>query len=159
MNKNYGQTILLISFITFSFPVCVIDIKDKRIPDWSVFPGIIVLSALRFFMFGDSAGEIISDMLTGSLLFIAVRFFTKGNLGLGDVKFAALMGVFNSFPGWFFATATASFFGLIFALTGIFSGKLNRSSKIPFAPFLTAGSIITFFLNLTLLPKIKGFIG
>ncbi|MCK5201790.1 MAG: hypothetical protein KAR21_25730, partial [Spirochaetales bacterium] len=65
----------------------------------------------------------------------------------GDVKFAALMGVFIGFPGWFAAAGLASLLGLIFASAGLISGKLNKSSKIPFAPFLTVGSIGAYFIN------------
>ena len=88
-----GSVLFLTAFIIFSVPASVIDIKQKRIPDWIVFPGVIVLLGFRVFGFDDPAIKILSDIILGSLIFIGIRFFTKGKLGMEDVKFAALMGV------------------------------------------------------------------
>ncbi len=155
MNKITVSPIFFIIFLFFAGSACVTDIKHRRIPDWSVFTGIAVLSALRLFMFHDAPLIIAAEVSAGPLIFMGIRLLTKGKLGMGDVKFAALMGVFTGFPGWFTAAAFASFSGLLFALSGIAAGKLNRNSKIPFAPFLTAGSIFASFINPVLLGKIS----
>ena len=140
-------------FLIFSIPACVLDIKQKRIPDWAVFPGIAVLFGLRAFSFEDPMMRILLEILGGSLILFGIRFITKGKLGMGDVKFAALMGVFIGFPGLFVATGLASLLGLMFALIGIYSGRINKNSKIPFAPFLTVGSIGAYFINYNILLK------
>lgn len=93
MSHLNGSVLFLTAFIIFSVPASVIDIKQKRIPDWIVFPGVIVLLGFRVFGFDDPAIKILSDIILGSLIFIGIRFFTKGKLGMEDVKFAALMGV------------------------------------------------------------------
>jgi len=149
-----GSFVFLTAFIMFSIPASVIDIKQKRIPDWIVFPGIVVLLGLRAFSFRDPIIKIIVEMLAGSLFFFGIRLFTKGKLGMGDVKFAALMGVFIGFPGWFIATGLASILGLLFAVLGLFFGKTNKNTRIPFAPFLTVGSIGAYFVNYNFLLKI-----
>ncbi len=142
------------AFLIFSIPACVIDIRQRRIPDWTVFLGLVVLITLRFFSLRDSAERILLDMISGFLFLFGIRFLTKGKLGMGDVKFAALMGVFIGFPGLFVATGLASLLGLMFALIGIYSGRINNNSKIPFAPFLTVGSIYAYFVNYDILLKI-----
>ncbi len=154
MSYLNGNIVFLTAFIMFSIPASVIDIKQKRIPDWIVFPGIAVLLGLRAFSFGDPAMKIVLEMIAGSLIFFGIRFLTNGKLGMGDVKFAALMGVFIGFPGWFIATGLASVLGLIFALMGLLFKKLNKSSKIPFAPFLTVGSIGAYFVDYNILLRI-----
>lgn len=154
MSDLERSILFLITFLIFSIPASVIDIKQKRIPDWIVFPGTAALLGLRAFSFGDPLVRILLEMISGSLIFIGIHFLTKGKLGMGDVKFAALMGVFLGFPGWFVAAGLASLPGLMFALTGLISGRLNKSSKIPFAPFLTAGSIWAYFINYDFLLKI-----
>lgn len=154
MSYLNGSFVFLTAFIMFSIPASVIDIKHKRIPDWIVFPGIAVLLGLRAFSFRDPTLKILLEMIAGSLILFGIRLSTKGKLGMGDVKFAALMGVFIGFPGWFIATGLASILGLVFASAGLASGKLNKSSKIPFAPFLTVGSIGAYFVNYDILLKI-----
>lgn len=143
------------TFLIFSVPASVIDTKHKRIPDLIVFPAIAVLSVFRKICFGDPLVRILLEILLGYLIFIGIRFLTKGKLGMGDAKFAALMGVFIGFPGWFAATGLASLLGLVFAVTGLFSGRIDKNTKIPFAPFLTAGSIAAYFVNYDILLKIQ----
>lgn len=147
MGSLNNRILFTVAFLIFSIPACIVDIRQKRIPDRIVFSGLAVLFVIRFFVFGDSAGSISLEMLTGSLIFVVIRLLTKGKLGMGDVKFAAFMAVFTGFPGWFIAVGSASVFGLFFAITGLISGRLNKSSKIPFAPFLTVGSIGAYYLN------------
>jgi len=156
MNEVNGSTIFFILFISFSVPACVTDIKHRLIPDWSVFPGIIVLFTLRLFMLHDAPLLIAAELLSGALLFMGIHRITGGKLGMGDVKFAALMGVFIGFPRWFIAAGLASLFGLLFAAAGMLSGRLDRNSRIPFAPFLTLGSIGAYFAAPILLKAITG---
>ena len=152
--SNLNESILFFAvFLIFSIPACVIDIEQKRIPDWIVFPGAAVLVGLRAFSLGDPLVRIVLEMILGPWIFVGIRLLTKGKLGMGDVKFAALMAVFVGFPGWFIAAGLASLLGLIFALTGLIFGSLNKSSKIPFAPFLTVGSIGAYFVNYNILLK------
>ena len=154
MNYLNGSILFLTVFIMLSVPASVIDIRQKRIPDWIVFPGIVILFGLRVFSFRDPGREILLEMIAGSLILFGIRFFTKGKLGMGDVKFAALMGTFIGFPGWFIAAGLASLLGLVFTIIGLFFGKIHKKTKIPFAPFLTAGSIGAYFLDYTILLKI-----
>ena len=149
--RTYKSILFLVTFLIFSLAASVIDIRQKRIPDWIVFPGAAVLLVLRAINFGDPLVRILLEMLSGPIIFFGIRIFTKGKLGMGDVKFAALMGVFIGFPGWFAAAGLASILGLMFALTGQILGRINKSSRIPFAPFLTAGSIGAYFVNYSVL--------
>ncbi len=158
MDRLYEDVIYFFPFIIFSGVACVTDIRYRRIPDWIVLSAVITLSVFRIFLSDDSEGRILPDILAGPVIFMAVRLFTKGKLGMGDVKFSALMGVFNGFPEWFFATAIASFLGLLFAVAGLITGKLNKKSRIPFAPFLTAGSMGAWFAGPFLLQKMAGYL-
>ncbi|MCD6398137.1 MAG: prepilin peptidase [Spirochaetaceae bacterium] len=142
---------VLIIFLVFSIPVCIFDIKYKRIPNWIVFTGTVFLFAVRFFYFQDSPVSMLINMLSGGLMFYTIRFFTKGKLGMGDVKFAAFIALFLGFPLFFAAVAVASFTGLVFAVAGLAICRINKSTKIPFAPFLTAGSIIVSIINIIFL--------
>lgn len=107
-------------------------------------------------MLHDAPLILAAELLSGALLFMGIRLITGGKLGMGDVKFAALMGVFTGFPGWFIAAGLASLFGLLFAAAGLLTGRLDRNSRIPFAPFLTLGSIGAYFAAPILLKTITG---
>ncbi len=140
----------IISFIIFSSisaAASFSDIKHLRIPDILTISGTISLLSVKLAITVENPFNTACGILSAVILFMTVRLLTGGKLGMGDVKFSALMGIFLGFPGWFTAAAAASAAGLVFALAGIVSGKMHRDSKIPFAPFLTAGSIAAFFLN------------
>jgi len=139
--------VLLILFMLFSIPVSVFDIRSMRIPNWIVFSGTVFLFAVRYFYFKDSPVGMLINMLSGGLMFYTIRFITKGKLGMGDVKFAALIALFTGFPLFFAAVAFSSITGLIFALAGLSVGRINKTTKIPFVPFLTAGSIIACLIK------------
>ncbi|MDA3938815.1 MAG: A24 family peptidase [Spirochaetia bacterium] len=148
------EYLMVILFLVFSIPACIIDIKQKRIPDWTVFSGVTVIIAFRLLILGDLIKIILLELISAPLIFIGIRSITKGKLGMGDVKFAALMAIYIGFPGWFIATGVASLLGLLFAVLGLFSGRLNRNTRIPFAPFLTVGSIGAYFVNYDILLNI-----
>ncbi len=155
MNSLIGKLLFLAVFLLFSIPASIVDIRQRRIPNWTTYSGLVVFFALRFFSFGNSAGRIVLEMLAGFLIFMLIRIFTKGKLGMGDIKFASLMAAYNGFPDWFVATGFASILGLIFAVTGLVFGNLNRNSKISFAPFLTAGSIGAYFVDYSILTSFQ----
>ncbi len=143
MNAINGQDFSLVIFLLFSIPACAADIKHNRIPNQTVYPAILILTALKLIC-RIPFSAFLPGLFAGALIFYAIRVFTGGKMGMGDVKFAALMGLFNGFPYWFTAVFIASLTALIFILPGIVTGRIHTDTKIPFAPFLTAGSIMAY---------------
>jgi leader peptidase (prepilin peptidase) / N-methyltransferase len=138
--------IFLLIFLFLSITASVIDIKQKKIPDWIVFPGIIILTGFRIIFFEDLLYVIAINIITGPVLFFIVYFLTHGKLGMGDIKYSALMGVFTGLPGLFVAIGLASILGLLFAVAGLTLGIFHLKTKIPFAPFLSLGSFLSFLI-------------
>lgn len=88
---------------------------------------------------------ILPAVLTGIVnivLFYIVRQLTKG-LGLGDVKFAGFIGLFLGIPNSFIAFGLAAMTGIILSLILVFFHKSTTKQPIPFAPFMTVGTLIT----------------
>lgn len=100
-------------------------------------------------------------LFLGFILFFIIRLLSKKKLGLADLWFSAAMGTFLGFVGWYFAVAFAS----LMALTWIFSlaifrnirskaiaskpipiFKTFRQIRLPFIPFLTAGSLCAYLV-------------
>ncbi|RKX85909.1 MAG: prepilin peptidase [Spirochaetes bacterium] len=142
----YKNFVFFITFLIFSIPSSVIDFKQKRIPDKIIFPGIIILTGFRIIFFEDLLSIVALKVITGPLIFLLVYLFTHGKLGIGDIKFAALIGVFTGFPGLLVAIGLASLMGLVFSVIGLIAGTLQLTTKIPFAPFLTLGGFLTFLI-------------
>ena len=148
----YGLSFSLLEFLTFSLiliPIAFIDWNTMLIPDTLSFGGIVI--GLVFSIFN---GEIIHSLLGGIisgaiLLFFAVIgkwVFRKEAMGFGDVKLAIMLGVFVGWQGFIILLVIASFIGAIYGIIMEIKGKVE-DSKIPFAPFLTIGGIITYIIS------------
>lgn len=118
------------------------DLKYQIIPDSMAVLGIIGVliqgparlagSALWLSAFGASG------------FFLLLWFITRGRaMGLGDVKFAFLMGLLLGFPGVIVACYLAFLTGAGVGVILILRGKKGLKSKIAFGPFLILGTCIT----------------
>ena len=75
------------------------------------------------------------------ILYSAVFHFTKG-LGFGDVKYAALLGYILGPEKLVIAFLITAFLGIIIYLAGIYIFRMEKTTRIPYAPFLSAGAIL-----------------
>jgi prepilin signal peptidase PulO-like enzyme (type II secretory pathway) len=135
----------LLIFLAFALPASIIDIRSYRIPDLLVFPGFAVMFVfLLMFQIGVLPNRLAAALL--SVLFFSIIRRVAGGLGLGDVKFAMLIGLCCGLPWVCVAFLAAALTGIAAFLAARLAGK-SRSDPLPFAPFLTAGVIAVFVLS------------
>ena len=125
----------------FCLAIAVVDIKTFRIPDillvvFALF--IIILEERQSYLY--TLVRFSSAMLS-LLLFAAVWHYTQG-MGLGDVKYATLLGYLLSPEKLTYAFITAALLGIIVYMIGVILFHWTKTTKIPFAPFLSAGAIL-----------------
>ena len=81
-----------------------------------------------------------------AVFFILISRITKNAIGAGD---ALIIGVIGLFLG-FYHTLSVIFFGLslggIAALALVAAKKVSRNTPLPFAPFLTAGFLVSILI-------------
>ncbi|HEY1476849.1 MAG TPA: prepilin peptidase [Chthoniobacterales bacterium] len=92
-----------------------------------------------------SRGAIPLDEISHLVGRTAYAEFPREAMGFGDVKLIAAIGTFVGWEGILFTIVAASFIGAAYGLTGIALGKRERSSKIPFGPYLAVGAVIWLF--------------
>jgi leader peptidase (prepilin peptidase)/N-methyltransferase len=136
----YGLLVCALVVVTF------IDLHHQLIPDKITLPGMALGLGLTFLSLlpVDWAQSLLGLALGGGILYLAA-LLSRGGMGGGDIKLAALIGVFL---GWkkvlltiFAGVSLGSLVGLGLIL---FRGK-GRKDKIPFGPFLALGAIISIF--------------
>ena len=66
-------------------------------------------------------------------------------MGLGDVKFMAAIGAFLGWPAVAFTLAVSAFLGSVVGVTMILMKKKERSSQIPYGPYIAMAAIIWLF--------------
>lgn len=147
----YIQFGLDISFFIYALLVClliicsVIDLKEMIIPNRITYPGIIVGLLLSLTVSPLPIGSALMGVLIpgGVLLIIALAY--QQGLGMGDVKLIAMIG---SFMGWLYALLglfIGALAGTLVGLPLILTGVLNRKTRIPFGPLISAGALIMLF--------------
>jgi prepilin signal peptidase PulO-like enzyme (type II secretory pathway) len=137
--KDFLSPALVVVFTAFALPISVIDLRRFRIPDKLSFPCFFLLLLLYCVLGREQLPNVLAAALTGLLLFYAIRLGSRG-LGWGDVKYAAVIGLFCGVPGIF----AAFFFAALSALAAVLvwpSRRGPRRQPIPFAPFLSAGAL------------------
>jgi len=146
--------IIFISFFyTLFLVLAIIDLKKRIVPNKIVYPAIIIgltISPLWFYttlprtFFGISGiWACFASSLCGGvllmLIFLLIAIVSRGGMGGGDVKLAALIGVaigLTSLPMALLIT-TVSLAIVVIPLL-LFRAK-SRTDAIPFAPFLCIG--------------------
>jgi len=79
----------------------------------------------------------------GFVLFLLIAIISRGGMGWGDVKLAALIGLTTGFPLIFIALLIGAILGGVVAVVLIVTKKKKRKETIPFGPFLSLATVVT----------------
>lgn len=143
----YAGYLLYIFYVFLG--ITVADLKYGLIPDFLVFSGIVVssffvLTSYNFLLLDFKAYFLAGAGAAGALA--ALIILTKGKgMGWGDVKLAALMGLFLGWPKIIIALYLAFLTGAVTAVILILLKKKRFGQTLPFGPFLIAGTLAAFF--------------
>lgn len=152
---KYGLSYELIFFAFLAFILVILtftDLEKRRIPNSVVIAGIFFGLYMSLIFWPLAFIDSLLGFLVGCvmLLFWAVMgklIFGKESLGCGDIKLAAMIGIFLGARD----ILLALFLGFLLATVGgvllILMRRLRWDSRMPFAPFLAAGSLGTLFLG------------
>ena len=69
--------------------------------------------------------------------------FKKESMGMGDVKYAALIGLILGWQKGLLASAIAFFSATILLIIFLLLGKVSLGQRVPFGPFLSLGVFVT----------------
>lgn len=140
-----GQVVLGLVFVTMLVAITVTDLERRIIPNKILVVAAII--ALAIVAATDPASlpeRAIAAGAAGGLLFAAALAYPRG-MGLGDVKLAAVMGLFlgrNVAPAILVALLAGSVVGLAMIAR---HGAAARKRAIPFGPFLALGGLAGLF--------------
>ncbi len=150
---RYGFTWDFFFFSAFIAIVLVITFIDL---DFQIIPNELLLIALipGFYPLvrdGFAQGSVYLFGLLGlGLAFYLIAklgtlVFKKESMGMGDVKYAALIGLLLGWPGGLVATALAFLLAALILAILMPLGRVGFGQRIPFGPFLSIGTLLTIF--------------
>lgn len=141
-----AKAVLHVALILLLVPIALIDLEHRVIPNRLTALGAVVAIVAGTAL--DASGEparLIAGVAAGGALLIAALAY-PGGMGMGDVKLAAVMGLF-------LGTAVAPAV-LIALLAGVVAGagviarkgvSAGRKTAVPFGPFLALGAVAAVF--------------
>ncbi|GBD92871.1 type 4 prepilin-like proteins leader peptide-processing enzyme [bacterium BMS3Abin05] len=139
-------SILGLLLITISF----IDIDYRLILNKVTLPGILLGAVLTVAFRVLSYKQVLLGFAIGGggLLFVAFLgslLFRKESMGMGDIKLAAMIGVFLGVKGTAFSLLVAFFIAALFSAGAMALEKADRHSQIPFGPFIALATFVYLF--------------
>jgi len=131
--------------------IFVIDLEHHLILDVVTYPSMAILLALGlaidhrvlFFML---IGAVIAGLLFGGLYLGARLIYHTDALGLGDVKFAVLVGLLIGWPQIFQALFCGCLVGAATGMLLLIARKADRQTMIPLGTGLSLGAFLGLFL-------------
>jgi leader peptidase (prepilin peptidase) / N-methyltransferase len=130
--------------------LAVIDLRTKLLPNRITYPALPLVAALL--LLASAAEHHLGPMVRAleacglaGVAFLALVLISPSGLGLGDVKFALVLGLALGWLGW--SAVAAGFFGAfllggVAALVAVVVLRLGRKAQLPFGPWLAAGALL-----------------
>jgi leader peptidase (prepilin peptidase)/N-methyltransferase len=138
--------------------IFVIDLEHGLILNKVVYPAMVVAMLLALLPRPWLTQWIITGVANAALggavgfvILFLIAILSRGGMGWGDVKLAALIGLATGFPLVFFSLIMGAIFGGIVAVALMIAKKRTRRETIPFGPFLAVAAMITLLCGSNIL--------
>lgn len=137
-------------FAAVAVVLTVIDLRHHLLPNAVVLPALgIGFVLLAIAATGENAWGSLMRAVLGALvlfvLYLVLALISPAGLGMGDVKLAAVLGLFLGFQGWgalFVGAVLASVVGMVVGLAVLASRRGGLRSDVPFGPSMLAGALV-----------------
>ena len=151
---SYGLTPKLgvMAFYTCLFIIILVsDLEHGLILNKVVYPGMAAALLFALFLpqpwitqlkFHGIANFVVGGS-TGFVLFLLIAIISRGGMGWGDVKLAALIGLATGFPLVLVTLIMGAIMGGLVAVALLIAKKKGRKEAIPFGPFLSLATLVT----------------
>jgi leader peptidase (prepilin peptidase)/N-methyltransferase len=146
-----GEIALGLVFVSMLLAITLTDLERRIIPNRVLaVAALIGIAIVAITDPGSLPERALAGAGAGGLLFLAALAY-PGGMGLGDVKLAAVMGIFlgvDVIPALFVALLAGSLVGLAIIVR---EGAGARKRAIPFGPFLALGGLVGLFAGQALI--------
>jgi leader peptidase (prepilin peptidase)/N-methyltransferase len=139
--------------VAISVALAIIDLETHKLPNAIVLPSYLVAGVL--FVAASIVGGQYDALLRAGIgmvalvvIYFVLAFFSRGGMGMGDVKLAGVLGLYLGWSGYgalFIGSLAAFLLGGVFGVALILIRKAGRKSGIPFGPWMLAGAWIGIF--------------
>ena len=150
--QNLGLFFLYLVVSFFLVGIFFYDLQYLEIPDVFLFP-LIPITFLGNIFFAQ--GNIIDMFFAGAIALVFFGgqiFLSKGKwLGEGDLYLGFSMAFLFGWKLFLLSLVMTYFIGALVSIVLLLSKKVQAKSKVPFAPFMVAGTFVTIFYGIIIL--------
>ena len=132
---------LLFLLACIALCIAIVDISSLSIPD-SLVVAFILFSIYPVILSSDFADHGLGLLVMAAVFGLVLVIF-PGSFGFGDVKFASAIGFFSGLEYSLVVLEVALISGALFGVSYAAVKKTGLRVKIPFAPFLSLGLIVS----------------
>jgi prepilin signal peptidase PulO-like enzyme (type II secretory pathway) len=146
----WGASIELVMqtlIVAFLILIALIDLKYRLVLNVLIFPACVGIIAIQSVLPDPRWLSLALGGFFGWVVFGAVAVIRPGELGAGDVKLAALIGLLLGFPNVIWALLVGVFAGGVAVLVLLTRYGANSKTQMPYAPFLSLGAILVLLGN------------
>jgi leader peptidase (prepilin peptidase) / N-methyltransferase len=142
------QTLLLIILFSIVIVITFIDIDIQIIPNKLLVLGIIPVSIyIVLYGLNDILGYLFGAFGLSALFllisYLGKIFYQEDSMGMGDVKYAFLIGLLLGWKNGILALGISFIFAAVIIVALFIQKKLKSRQKIPFGPFMSLGLLIS----------------
>ncbi len=138
LNIYYLIHIILIGLL---IPIMVIDFKYQIIPNKITIPAIGIGFLTAIFFDHISVSSSISGLLFPGGFLLLLSYLSRGGMGMGDVKLAAMIGTFIGPIYSLLSIFIGAFLGMVYGII-VFLTKENKDKKGPLGTKISFGTFI-----------------
>ncbi len=133
-----------LALLAFALPLAVIDVRTRRLPNRLTGAAFVAVTGLVGLErhFGDAWRRGLLAAVASVLIYLLAHLLSRGGVGMGDVKFAAAIGMWSGSISWSCAAVAVEFAWMSAALVAMALLALRRTtlrSSLPFGPFMAIG--------------------
>lgn len=121
--------------------LALMDVERGLLPNVVIYPASLAALLLHPLL-GLTLTQAVLGGLVGFLVFLVLHLLPIGEMGAGDVKLAALLGLLLGFPRVFDGLLIGALLGGLAAFVLL----LRRRRAMPYGPFLIAGAVTVLLL-------------
>jgi leader peptidase (prepilin peptidase)/N-methyltransferase len=144
--ENFFIAILVSMIFTVAIIISVIDIKIRLIPNELVLLILFLGVVFQVLCFGwqTQLNALLCMVAVGLVFIITAKVVGFEQVGAGDIKLAATIGLILGYPNIMIAVMGMCVTLFIFCVGGLVIKKMVKNSTFPFAPFIMFGTIFTY---------------
>jgi leader peptidase (prepilin peptidase)/N-methyltransferase len=118
---------------------------------------VLVLGILYMLLVKKQYLDSLYGALAGGGFFLLLYLVTRGNMGGGDIKLIAALGVWLGLKATVMTTLLAFVIGAVASVAVLIKNKGGRKLQVPFGPYIAIACVISFCWCSNLIEWYLGF--